>query len=459
METHKNWIAGEWSEGSAKTSHFKAHPWSQSENIAEVFEAQPMDFVLSVPKVKDQHLKFSKWSVDQKVKLFEQIHLLLEKHQHKIAQSESLHQGLPLEMTLASVREVIKRAKELMASLQSPEGAELLARSSARGLILISPEWALQFLSLGEGLLRGLYHSNPLVLLPALDSTSSAQWWGKILEETSLPPGVVQIFQVREEQKTFFYKHPSFKSAMIFSSMEKSREVLQQLDLFQKKVALFSAPKSFIGLLPGATEVQIREATRLFLRGQGQTRWNPTRLFFLEADEKRVLEIIESEFSNSFESAVQGDLNQSLRSPFLDKQKVMGLPSLKQKVLSEEGRVLFGGKVEEKGYGIPLLSLHLPNCSELQREAHSHLVLTSVKYPHEIAKWINSLDVAERLWLFGDSEKAEKIFAQAQVGSICVNQAWDQGLGLLPGVKSSYFGEAFQNLDSSLWCYSPLSIS
>jgi hypothetical protein len=40
-----------------------------------------------------------------------------------------------------------------------------------------------------------------------------------------------------------------------------------------------------------------------------------------------------------------------------------------------------------------------------------------------------------------------------------VNQAWDQGLGLLPGVKSSFFGEAFQNLNSSLWCYSPLSVS
>jgi acyl-CoA reductase-like NAD-dependent aldehyde dehydrogenase len=457
MDIHKNWIAGQWSEGSTQVSELKMNPWKEDDSLAQLFEASPLDFVSSLPKIKDSHFKFSKWSEEQKLDFFLQLQNLIEENQIQIAESESLYQSLPFETCRASVLEVLRRVQGLVHVLSRGERpSSAPGKVSHRGTVLIAADWGLQFLMIGEALLPSLFNLNPAVILPALESTCSGQWWGRLLEKTNLPLGVVQIFQVKDEQKNFFFKHPSFKILFIDLNNRISPNFLSSIDLFQKKVALFAHPKSFIAILPGATDHQIREAARVFLSGMGQIRWNPTRLFFLEQEEKRLVDILTQEFESLFSAFPEKfSFNKGFRTPFLDKQKLNNLPRVKQQVIHEEGKVLFGGIIQEHGYGIPLLSLHLPNCSDLQRESHAHLVLTSVKYTHEFGKWINNLDVAEKLWFFGDAEKAEKLIPQIQVGSFAVNQKLEQGLGVFPGIKSSYFGEAFQMLDSPLWCYSP----
>lgn len=103
-----------------------------------------------------------------------------------------------------------------------------------------------------------------------------------------------------------------------------------------------------------------------------------------------------------------------------------------------ERMVAEGAKILEAGP--PALIENLPNCSEYQTQEWPWpmIQLTSVKYLHEMAKWVNTGFQGFMASLWGPQEKAEKLADKLEVGLILINTT--ESKSRLFGVKESVMG-------------------
>jgi acyl-CoA reductase-like NAD-dependent aldehyde dehydrogenase len=194
-------------------------------------------------------------------------------------------------------------------------------------------------------------------------------------------------------------KHPAISAV----SAVGRREVL--LSVYQECAAL---GRSFQGFAGGRStmlvlEMQTADGWRellgsSLLDGRGQRPYDNLRVFVLEKDEKQQLENLTAAMSDFPNARVSG---------------------------------------------------HLTQCSEdHQAEALGPVVLfSSVKYPFDIAKWVNNAASGFAVQLFGPVERLEKIAPKLEVGLILANQNFDPAQALLFGVKESVMG----NTNLSPW--------
>lgn len=88
------------------------------------------------------------------------------------------------------------------------------------------------------------------------------------------------------------------------------------------------------------------------------------------------------------------------------------------------------------------LSTHLTQCSEdHQREALGPVILFStIKYPFDLAKWVNNSGSGFAVQLYGPVDRLEKLISKLDVGLILLNQEFDPAQSLLFGVRESNMG-------------------
>lgn len=89
------------------------------------------------------------------------------------------------------------------------------------------------------------------------------------------------------------------------------------------------------------------------------------------------------------------------------------------------------------------ISGHLTQCSEdHQAEALGPVILfSSIKYPFDLAKWVNNAATGFAVQLFGPVERLEKIAPKLEAGAILANADFDPAGPLLFGVKESVLGD------------------
>jgi acyl-CoA reductase-like NAD-dependent aldehyde dehydrogenase len=115
---------------------------------------------------------------------------------------------------------------------------------------------------------------------------------------------------------------------------------------------------------------------------------------------------------------------------------VSALAKLKTQAVQEHGKPLMDRD------GVPLFLLDLPNCSDFQQEELPAPVfpIITVKYQHEIAKWLNNTSYGNLATIWGDHDKALKIAEKLEVGAIWLNH-WMRPQDESPwGIKQSAFG-------------------
>lgn len=468
VNMHLNFISSSWqAAGDGKTipkldpwsaskldpwSAQKPDPWSTTEApqvLAEITSSAPMDYVLALQKNKTSIQNFSLWNPKKLEQLMLEIAAAVEKNTDNIAQDESRYQGLPFAMTKTSVEAVAALARKLASELHKNHG-------TPRGLVGIISAWPLSFHLIGERLLRALATKNPVVIKPSELSSVSGNWWGKILVETSLPPGCVQIFQGGPEFAEFLVQHPSIKSLCFIGKTETAKKFIPKIDIFQKRISLSLSTRNSMVFLPGVTKDQVAMAVKSYFNGQGQTCWNAGRVFVLDSEEKEITGWITEQFNN-LENRGPADFEnqQSPWLPLINSEMVTKVQQVKNQAIQEEGKLIAGGNIVSGTFLSPLLMIHLPNCSDLQTLDVPLMNITSVKYPFDVVKWINTSDLAHCVWIWGDAEKAQKLAAQLQVGEVMINQATQFEATTVVGDKNSYLGDDFRDLQSRLWVFAP----
>jgi aminomuconate-semialdehyde/2-hydroxymuconate-6-semialdehyde dehydrogenase len=110
---------------------------------------------------------------------------------------------------------------------------------------------------------------------------------------------------------------------------------------------------------------------------------------------------------------------------------------IKAKLKSENGKIHYGAE----GNG-PLVVQDLSHCSTLQQDClMAPVVLISpVKYVHEMVRWTNTSYYGMMAQIFGPDEKVQKFGSQLEVSRVVAN-GWIEKMKDLPlGMKQSFSG-------------------
>lgn len=291
--------------------------------------------------------------------------------------------------------------------------------SFPRGLMLVRLNGEFCLRKLGEILARNILAGNPcLFLIPP-----SQGFWLPAWEILCRDP-LADFFSCQiasDEDARELALHPSVQGVLVWgpdsaseSENWKQRSHRHQLVIGEGVVSALSweSPQEKI----------VRALWDMVLSMESRNPYAPHRLLVLEKDFASWLDMLAHHLP--IRPLPPGEVN-------LD----CDLKSFRQQVEAEEGHIV----AETPG---ALLIRDLPQCSVLHQSALRLpvVMVNSVKYRHEFAKWVNNSALAEAVWIWGSRDVAAKLIPQLQLGHVWLNQ-FDLSRGLLPwGAPHSVFG-------------------
>lgn len=435
-----NYINGLWQPAQSQKTMEKFSPFDGS-LLGEVALSEAMDVVLSLVSSKKSLAAYEKTSLEERAALLRRISEALSERAFEVASLEALHQGLPVDFVLEhSVSPAITIFSSLAGSLG--EGASLgILRPT--GLLAIIATWNLSLRSVAERLAPALAAGNAVILKPSPLSPVTGQILGEIFSQVSLPPGLVNILHGGEEVTQTLAAHPSVQAVSMVGRSGNVEKVIEAATGTLKKLQVLGGAKN-AALVLGDADFRnwMPQIVRPFLLGQGQLGQNISRLFILESQQKEFLEVLVS-YLESLRPASSPRANSDW-TPLISSEAVRDTLNKLAMVKADQGKLIFGGdSVPGPGFFMrPLVTLNLSNCSTLQQdELHGPLlIVTPVKYQHEMVKWVNTSYLAQSAVIWGSEEKALKLAEQLDVAEVSLNEWPSRELDPVGGNKQSSYG-------------------
>jgi len=382
-----------------------------------------LDFVQSLQpmkKVRDQWLALE---LTERSRALQKIADKLRQNERQMAEQLAQAQGLPVEFVLEN---------EIRASIQFLTGVSQMTIPKGiypkpTGLIsVLLPEF-FAFRILAERLAPALLAGNGLFVYFPRQTSVVEKLWQQLLED-ALP---VRLFTGGEDLEQIMAAHPAIHAVSFYGFPERAQKIYQQIPAGNwKKWQITSGFHNSALILNDVdlSKVARQLAESCFL-GMGQLHWNISTIY--------VTESMRPQFEVEFLSEISKLPHYAMSESALQKnEKLIG------QFKSENGKILYGGQVGE-----PLVVEDLSHCSTLQQDclAAPIVLISPVKYIHEMVKWANTSYYGMSAQIFGPEEKIPKFASQLEVSRITAN-SWVNSMASLPlGLKQSFFG--ISNLD------------
>lgn len=447
MQEISSFVNGQWFKNS---SHFKKkfNPFTGELKTTYAL-ASSLDIIHSLAALKKAQEEWQKSSIDNRTKALQGIRQWLQTHEQRVVTEEALQQGLHLDFVRKNtVGPLLQQIDQLILDLQKWDSAT--SWQWPAGLVAIVTPWPLAFRLSLERILPAIAAGNAVILKAPSGSPGSTALLGELLQSQSLT--VVNIFLGDgTELVPLLAGHPSIRSFIFAGSTVVAERILPLALSKWKKISVSGSAKNSTCFLDAPASVpEMKKRLKSFLRGMGQTPWGSHQLFVLESHwnsiKEQILEVSQ-QWSCLENPEGTGDL-----SPLLTEDSLKSFLNRPRQVLQDEGHILCGAETIKSHFVRPLWTRDLPHCSELQTQDLEGpvFITSSVKYQHEMAKWINTSSFAHSAFLWGDPEKAQKLARQLQVGHLQINQDQD----LIPSLgafKQSAWGIQDFSLKSPLF--------
>ncbi len=440
-----NYINGEFLPAHGKSHFQKLNPYT-GEVLGKVAASDAMDVIQAVQAAKKAQVEFEKWTLEQRAELLCSIANKLEEKLEVYALQEALHQGLPLNFV---------KEKSLQYSIKHLRGTAKTTRKFAQkkdpgtyvqptGIISLILSWNLSLRLLTERLAPAIAAGNVCLVKVSEFSPVTALIMGEVMTAVQAPKGLVQFIQGRGgEVGALLAAHPSTRGVSFVGKLANAEKVLQGTFSQFKKIQIHSGAKNNIFILNEVDfQNKMPEILQSFLIGQGQLCWNATRLFVLESFQKEFIEKIK-ECLSALKPAMSPE-DPSLWTPVISEEVLRQMEVKSQQIKLEEGKFISGGgRSAGRGFFFaPTVSLDLSNCSEMQQEETCGplLILTAVKYQHEMLKWANTGYYGHSAVVWAASrESALKIAEKVDVGTVSINSWLPDNFA--PGHRQTTFGQ------------------
>ncbi len=439
-----NFIDGEFVPAQSKASFAKMSPFT-GELLGNVAASDAMDVIRAIQAAKRAQVEMEKWTLAQRAELLSKVATKLEEKIEDYAYQEALHQGLPAnfvrEKSLQYAIHQFRIISEAVTKYDQNKIPELQVQPT--GIISIVLSWNLSLRLLAERLASALAAGNICLVKVSELSPITAVIMGEVLTAAGVPKGLVQFIQGRgSEVGALLAAHPSIRAVNFVGKLTNAEKIIQGALPQFKKVQINSGVKNSIFVLNEVDfQTKMPQILESFLIGQGQLCWNMTRIFVLESFQKEFTEKLK-EYLASLKPATSPK-DTSPWTPAINAEVLQQLEAKSQQIKMEEGKLIAGGvKADSNGYFFqPTVSLDLPNCSEMQQEEIRGplLILTAVKYQHEMVKWANTGYYGHSAVIWApNSEKALKIAEKIDVGTVSVNSWFPAEFE--PGHRQTSFG-------------------
>lgn len=426
-------------------------------------EDSMMGVISKIQKAHQVQASWEKTEFSQRCEYITKIIEQIELNKNQIAQSESVEQGLTIDFQLQkNILPLTDYAKQIIDKVQSeiePTNGQL-----PTGLTLIMTTWQLQFRMIGERLLPALLAGNVVLVKVSSQSIGSGLFWQQILSRAGVPDNVVQFLYFQsDELLKILSGHPGIK-AISFVGQNSTAKKIASAALPSMKKLQFSLGTKTSALILSVDRIDqwISDLAESIMMGSGQLAWNVHRIYVLDQHRDLVIEKLKAIWN---QYGPLTDENQNLGySPLINQDSIAQYQSYLQTIRQESGKlviqsvesfdhsssmnreVIESEQLRESTnnhscFCSPVIVLDLPNCSELQQEElHLPIVLmTSVKYPYEMVKWINNNHYGHHCVIYGDYEKIIKFGQQCEVGHVMGN-SWLHYLKPISGQKASAYG-------------------
>ncbi|MFS4458425.1 aldehyde dehydrogenase family protein [Bdellovibrio sp. HCB2-146] len=452
MNHIKNFIGGEFVDGEGGKTFTKVSSFD-GETLATVSEAGAFDLIKSIQAGKKAFVAFETATREQRAHLLNSIATHFESNKNEIAFLEALYQGLPQEFVLNnSVEVAIRVLKETAQSLLNSKKSEMEVRST--GLIGIITPWSLSLRMVVDRLAPALAAGNAVVVKLSEQSPITTQILGEALMKAEVPAGLVNILNAPAEIGHMLAGHPGVR-AVTAAGSNATMEAIATAGLKQFKKLQLSGSAKNSGLVLGDADFanNIGEILRPFLIGQAQTCWNVSRLFVLEATHKEFYEAAKSYLEKLTPSTGPKDSSPWL--PLIAPKVAADLDQKLSLAKTEHGKILTGGEgLADKGFfHKPTVMIDLTNCSVIQQDEVQGplLLVTPVKYQHEMLKWTNTSYLGQGAVVWGSAEKAAKVIPKLECQQVWLNSWMTGAEKSMFGHKQSSFGNPDMSWDGSFY--------
>lgn len=243
-----------------------------------------------------------------------------------------------------------------------------------------------------------------------------------LLSRAGWPADLVRAIPESAETTTLLLQHPGVRGVDLFDPSFQSSEAAGTGTFWDKKWRVHRGGKTTALVLADAdldgAAAGIARAAR---EGWGASSWNPSRVI--------VVEQVEKEFRPKLLTALE-----ALADP---------VPSGLAAAADEWVEKLRREQARPVAPAPPIRVLeNVSNCAEAhQIELGAPILfLMTVKYPHEMQKWVNNLPNPLGVQIWGSPEKASKLASKLETGRVWTNGWIERDASLGYGVRSSVFG-------------------
>lgn len=397
-----------------------------------------MSVVGKIQGAKKALVKTENWSVEDVKKRLEIIWDSVHSYREIISSVEAHFQGttqkFQMQWTVEATLNLIQTSLEYV---------DRIEETSSKGLIGAVTPKANSFFEIGQRIIYGLFHRDCLVIKPATEGTISAFMWSEILKRCDLPEGLIAfVYGSGPVVGRFLMDHPGVRHVSFSGSYETLKNY--PLSIEKKYQFFFNGKNSMCVLGDFDYRAQMKDIVRVFIEHNGKNVFSPARIFVLDSIEKE----FKLELAQCLETIpMLGSIHDYFGFLPLRHSETKKLNALKARFESEEAKIIYGNDRL-------LFYSDLANCSELHQENLELPMynLTSVKYAHEMAKWVNNNSFGHSLIIFGPEEKSKKLVQRSEVGQVFFNPAPLKPMSVRP-VKGSGFGDVDLELPNFFYSY------
>lgn len=394
--------------------------------------AGALEFVSVLTDTKKSLTAWSEKDIPHRVRVLASLRKYIFDHSAEISKHLSKSQALPESFVLAN--EVLKSCEIIDDKIKQISQTKTL--SSPTGAILILSAARLGFRFQIEIVSSALAAGNVIFIKPSKKDFSSSRIWAEILQslfqeypENELPRSLIQVFQGVDEVADLMVSHPSIKAVAFQGKKDTAEKIMELSQTHWKKLMLMSGYHNSALVLPDADlSVAVPKLVESCFLGLGQLRWNMNTILVTES------------MLPQFEESLKLELDRYSFGHYLKGEEDLATKAMSQ-VMNEDKKVVWSGNVP--GLKVqPVVVKDLSHCSDLQQHClHAPIVLlSSVKYVHEMAKWANTGYFAQAAQIFGSLEKSQNMAAKLDAGVIFINNWYESLQGPGFGYKQSAYG-------------------
>lgn len=446
----QNFVNNEFQNSASGRSQAVRSPWDGS-IIGDFAVSEAMDFVMALAPAKKALQEYSNISIDERRNFLQKLIIEIESRIDLYLRFENEILGMHgpfLKQTQVLPAMDLLRIRHH----ESLEKSDLKTSVGIVGVLLPATDSFKEFCtSISSAILSG----SPLMVKASSHSPYVSLFWGEVIKSVGLPAGFVQIFNgSRQQIGDFFISHPSLRAFRFYGQYSSLVQVMKSASQGPKKYQALAKGKNTAVLLEDlGDEAEYQKFFDTVFQGQGQTDSSVHKIFILESFGDKFWQEVHKYIAKVKPNAKNSNLTSW--NPLISQEHVERLKALSQQSANEHGKVVKSDASPQDGFfGSPVFIRDLPNCSELQQDSLSAplVIVTSVKYSHEIVKWANNSYLPKRAWIFGEQEKAVRLAEKLEYSHVAVN-TWENCGTTEIGIKSCFYGDSDESPWGAFWTY------